>query len=697
MKQFGYTVITLLLLSLMTHSAANGTDKSHLVPPEAPEIVSAPPPVAPSVASIPPPPPLEEPKPSAEGRLWNLQDADILSIINEVSLETGKNFVVDPRVSGKISLVSSKPIKPNEVYQIFLSVLELLGYSAIPSGNVVKIVPNMESGEFATKVATSTNPGRGDEVVVRIIRLENVSANQLIPVLRPLLPQWSNISAYTPGNVLIVLGRAANISRIVAIVRNIDQTSANDIDVVPLHQASAAQLVAVLNNLQTAARSSGDTPQVSIAADERSNSVLLSGNKGARLHMKYLISHLDTPSGGAQGNTEVVYLRYLQAAKFAPLLGKIAQNMLGKNGSLDSSNAPSATASVSVNNSVGSDQKSVSAKEPENKTNIQAEPNTNAIIITAAPAMMTALNSIIAKLDIRPAQVLVEGIIVEIDEGNLRNLGIQWGTLGSITPANVQQATNPSQPLSATSFPPLGAGNIGIIPHTDIAAILSFLESKSGTDILSTPSIAVLDNQKALLEIGQDVPMQTGSYATTGGANTVTPFNTIETKPVTLKLIVTPQINLGTAVRLIIDLKNDSLQNPNSPGLTPIINTSSIKNSVIINSEDVLVLGGLISNSVTETINKVPFLGDLPIVGQYLFSQKNRQVQKRNLLVFIKPTILRTPMDSSMITNTKYDNIRNVQINYPEGVEKTPQKAPFVLPPWKVRHGELPKPFENTP
>ncbi|HSW93905.1 MAG TPA: type II secretion system secretin GspD [Gammaproteobacteria bacterium] len=614
----------------------------------------------------------DQPAP-AEGRLWNLQDADILSVINEVSLETGKNFIVDPRVSGKITLVSSKPIKPDQVYQVFLSVLSLLGYSAIPNGEVVKIIPNMESGENATKVVNRLVPGKGDEVVVRVIPLDNVSANQLIPIIRPLMPQWSNVSAYTPGNVLILLGRANNLQRIAHIIRNIDQTSSNNIDVVPLHQASASQLATVLNNLQNASRTSGDTPMVSIAADERSNSILLSGNRAARLHMKFLINHLDRPSSGSSGNTQVIYLRYLQAAKFAPILGKIAQNMLGKEVGKDAP-APSGSASGGP------------GKTPENTTIIQAEPNTNAIIITAPGTMMAALNAIVAKLDIRPAQVLVEGIIVEVDQSNLKNFGIQWGSLTGA--ATIPTPTNP------TDFPVPGAGNVGIIPNTSIVAILNILENQSGTNILSTPSIAVLDNQKAILEIGQDVPMQTGSYATTGGANTVTPFNTIETKPVTLKLQVIPQINLGDAVRLIINLKNDTLQNPNSPGLTPIINTSNIQNAVIINSKDVLVLGGLISNNVTETLNKVPLLGDLPVVG-LLFQQKNRQIQKKNLLVFLKPTILRNPEDYTMITNTKYDKIRNAQINWPEDLSKVPAKAPNVLPPWN-HNTELPKPFEST-
>ena len=608
-------------------------------------------------------------------RLWNLQDADILSIINEVSVETGKNFVVDPRVNGKISLISSKPIKPSEVYNLFLSVLELLGYSAIPSGNVVKIVPNMESPELAGRVASRQNPGKGDEVVVRVIPLHNVNASQVIPIIRPLLPQWSNVSAYTPGNVLIVLGRAANLKRIDEIIRDIDKESSNDIDIVPLHQTSAAQLANVLTNLQNASRASGDTPQVSIAPDERSNSILISGNRAARLRTRLLVHQLDVPSAGAQGNTQVVYLRYLQAKDFAPILGKIAQNILSKDAS-----SYAGTAGGQANYG-GAAPKSGS----ENTTSIQAEPNTNAIIITAPPRLMTALASIVARLDIRPAQVLVEGIIVEIDQDDTKNLGIQWGSL--TTP-------NAESNITTNGFLPLGMGSFGIIPDTQIQAILGLLQQKSGVDILSTPSVVVLDNQKATLAVGTQVTDQTGQYATTGSATTVTPFNTFNRLNVELKLEVTPQINLGDAVRLKIILKNDTLKNPDNPGLNPTVNTSQISNSVIVNSKDVLVLGGLISNNITDSVDKIPVLGDIPLVG-LLFQHKTRRLEKKNLMVFIKPTIIHDKNDAQAITHTKYDLSRQAQINWPEDLSnQAKQKLQNILPPWK-NDVKLPKPFNE--
>lgn len=617
------------------------------------------------------------------GRLWNLQDADILSVINEVSQETGKNFVVDPRVSGKISLISSKPLKNGQVYQVFLSVLGMLGYSAIPTGEVIKIVPNMESGEQATAVASNRSKGRGDEIVVRVIPLVNVSATQLIPVLRPLLPQWSNVSSYAPGNVLVLLGRASNIERIVHIIEDVDKASNSGIQLIPLHHAAAAQVALVLNNLQAAGRLSGDAQTVSIAVDDRSNSLLLSGPRSVRLRMRILISQLDSPSATPAGNTEVIYLRYLQAKTLAPLLGKIAQSIVGKEGeahvevaAVSASAGAAATKSTNVNSS------------------IQAEPNTNAIIITAAPALMRALKSVVAKLDIRPAQVLVEGIIAEIDESNLTSLGIQWGSVTSSGSVNAgsDSATNASV---ITSFPNYGAGVVGIMPSVQIQAVLSILQNLNGVDILSTPSIMVLDNQKATIEVGQDVPFQNGSYATTGSTSTVSPFTTIEQKPVTLKLDVTPQINLGSSVRLKLNLKNDTLQNPQNPGLNPVINTSKISNSVIINSEDVLVLGGLISHANNENINKVPILGDIPVIGR-LFQQKTRSQQKKNLMVFIKPIIIQNSEDAMNISQMKYAAIRNTQANFRDDLASIGDgHVSTRLPPWKNKK-DLPKPFETN-
>ena len=298
---------------------------------------------------------------------------------------------------------------------------------------------------------------------------------------------------------------------------------------------------------------------------------------------------------------------------------------------------------------------------------------------------MQALKAVIMKLDIRPAQVLVEAVIAEVDEANLTSLGIQWGSVGS----SGQVQASPTNP---TEFPSLGAGVVGIIPGTDIQAILSVLQNQNGVDILSTPSVMVLDNQKASIEVGKDVPMQSGSYTTTAGTSTVSPFTTVDQKPVTLKLEVTPQINLSNSVRLKLNLKNDTLQNPQNPGLTPIVNTSKISNTVIINNDDVLVLGGLISTSNIENINKVPILGDLPIIGP-VFQQKSQSQEKKNLMLFIKPIIMHDNDDSTLISQMKYNDVRQTQANFRDELADIGRKPlTTILPPWKNKR-DLPAPF----
>jgi len=620
-------------------------------------------------------------------RLWNLQDADILSIINEVSQETGKNFVVDPRVNGKITLISNKPLKQKEVYQVFLSVLSILGYSAIPSGDVIKIVPNMESGEQATPVLTNKNGVKGEEVVVRIIPLQNVSATQLIPILRPLLPQWSNISAYTPSNIIILLGRAANLERILAVIQDVDKATLSGIEVIPLRHASAVQIGTVLTNLQNANRMSGEGANVSVAVDERSNSILLSGLKSIRLRMRALIAQLDLPGTSSFGNTEVVYLRYLQAKTFAPIIGKIAQNILGKS----SNEGSSTTTTFSSSNTPGNVRGGGSKEEAggANTTNIQAEVNTNALIITAPPALMRSLKTVIAKLDIRPAQVAVQAIIAEIDENNISNLGVQWGGL---TPT-FGAATNTTGTITQ--------GSIGIIPGVfDITAILTMLQTLKGVDILSTPSVMVLDNQPAVIEIGTAIPITTGSYTTPTGGQTgtsPTPFQTNDYRNVTLKLDVTPQINLGSSVRLKIKLKNDTVAGlPAVPGGNPPINTSAITNTVLVNHGDVLVLGGLIQNTTNETIVRIPLLGDLPIIGK-IFQQKNLTQTKNNLMVFIKPSIVNDDNEANLVSQMKYQIIQRAQANYRGVLESmsTNTSVRKKLPPWK-NPKDLPTPFGAT-
>ena len=636
-------------------------------------------------------------KEQAAGRLWNLQDADILSIINEVSQETGKNFVVDPRVSGKISLVSSKPLKQQEVYQVFLSVLGILGYSAVPSGNVIKIVPNMESGEQTTPVLggkEKAGRNKGEEVIVRVIPLENVSATQLLPILRPMLPQWSNISAYTPGNVLIILGRASNLDRILTIIQDVDKAATSGIEIIPLRHATATQLAAVINNLQAASKAAGDASVPGVAVDERSNSLLLSGVKSARLRLRALISQLDAPSKIPSGNTEVVYLRYLEAKTFAPILGRVVQNMLGK-GSQSAALNENVAAQGSTVGTTGASS-STTKESVTNSTNIQAETNTNALIITATPAIMDSIKKVVARLDVRPAQVLVEAVIAQVEESNTKSLGIQWGNLVTTAQNVVNNNTNTSAPNNNGGFAPLGVGVIGIIPGIKIQAVLSMLQTLNGVDILSTPSVMVLDNRQASIEIGQSLPITTGQYTTQSAQQNgvATPFTTQSYRDVTLKLDVTPQINLGNAVRLKINLKNDTVSGTVQPGVNPQINTSTIKNSVLVNNEDVLVIGGLMSNTTNETIERIPLISDIPVIGR-AFQRKGMDRAKKNLMVFIKTTIVHDGLDGAVLSQNKYHYIKQQQANHHDnlyGMDRA--SVQNRLPPWE-NPKDLPTPFEK--
>lgn len=600
-------------------------------------------------------------------RLWNLQDADILSIIHEISQATGKNFVVDPRVNGKITLISSKPIAENQVYAVFLSILSALGYSAVPGEGIIKIVPTPDSSEMTTRLATTKAPGKGDEIVVRVIPLENISASQVISSIRPLLPQWSTISAYIPGNVLILTGQASNLQRIVRLIQEVDHTTNNNIEVIPLHHASAMQVSTVLVNLQNAGHMSNEMPAATIAVDERSNYIILSGTQAARLKMRLLILQLDQPTHTNSGSTEVVYLRYLKAKEIAPLLNQVVVNIMGEKQSIASPPLPTEN----------QDHKNWANLTT---TPIQAELTTNALIITAPTTIMKALKSIISRLDIRPAQVLIEAVIAEIDERDLKNLGIQWGSF--IKPKNLLPTIDGILP---TDFPIPGAGSLGIIPDMSIRAVLNLLENINGANILSTPSIVVLDNHKATIEVGQDVPQQSGSFSTpptTGGQ--ISPFNTFDRRRVSLQLDVIPQINLGNAVRLSIALRNDTLRNPDNPSSNPLINVSQIKNAVIVNNNNILVLGGLISNYYHETINKVPILSDLPLLG-LAFQQKSRSLEKKTLIVFIKPIILHHAEEALIITHTKYEAIRQIQIHAAQQFKNIDKDMiSNILPAWEA-------------
>ena len=612
-------------------------------------------------------------------QLWNLHDADIQQVAIEVSRETHKNFLIDPRVNGHINIVSSTPLPPDEVYQMFLSMLQVLNYTIIPTNtpDLYKIIPLSGSLSQNIPVSTYNKSQKGGELVVRVIGLQHVSASKIIPILRPLIPDTGSISNYFPANALIITSSVSNIDHLMKVISALDQANTNQIEVIPLHQAMASDVITVLNTLDN---DMADESHVIIVADPHTNSLLLKGDLQGRLKIRHLIARLDVSApAGFEGNTQVVYLHYLKAAKIAPVLMKVAK--------ADSSSGSSDSKSSGEN------------------VNIQAEPSTNSLILTAPPTVMHNLQSVVAQLDIRPAQVLVEAAIVEIDEGTLKQLGVQWGTInkenstdstlnadGSTSVTSGGDADSGSVAITRGALPVGYNQGVGVIKSGNFREIISLLQQSQSTDILSTPSLVVLDNQTAKIDVGKTLSIQTGSYASTDNTTSVDPFNTFDRQQIGLHLYVTPQINLGDAVQLKIDQGNETLENPLNPTTTPVTNNSGIKTTVLVNTGDILVLGGLISNNEQNGESKIPFLGDIPGVGK-LFQYHTHTNVKKNLMVFLKPIILYNQQNSIAITNSKYDFIRNQEMRWKNN---QPMQSTEHLPPLPTDI-HLPTPFEHTP
>ena len=665
----------------------------------------------------------------SQGRLWTLQNADIRSVIDEISRETGKNFIVDPRVQGNISIVSSTPLTNDEVYQVFLSALQVLGYSAIPTGQIIKIVPNSTANSLGATVGSSYNQGTGDQIIARVIPLQNVSADLLAPLLRPLLPDWANLSSYASTNVLIAVGPAQSVKRLAEIAAKVDVTNTNGIDLISLHYVSAIDVANTIQSLQSTEKADGTMPDVSVAADAASNSILLSGNKNARLKMRVLISELDAPTAaGTGGNTQVIYLHYLRAQDLVPILAGVAESYYrGPVGTVIGTRSQIGTDYASINNPSDDGQGSVAASPSESsgtaaatpaaspvaqpqqaqttesdtnsadddkpKIELIAEPNTNSIIINAPPMLMHILKNVITQLDIQPAEILVQALIAEVDQQTACQLGIQWG---AITPAG---STGVLTPNNATTAFQAGIGLITGQGIHDLQGVITALQQNTNNNILSTPSVLVLDNHQAKIEVGQEVSVQASTYpGNAGGTTTASPYSTYQREKVTLHLYVTPQINQNNSLLLSIDQGNDTLQNPeDATSTTPVFNISSIKTSILVDSGNIIVLGGLIQNQYGDGTSGLPVLSNIPILG-HLFRTDNTNSQKKDLMVFLRPIIVSKPGDSTYITQAKYNFARQEMLRW---LQQTPRYEfqPIMnqtVPP-SLNTKQLVKPFPQIP
>ena len=617
----------------------------------------------------------------------NLKDADIGALISTVAEVTERNFIIDPRVKGKVTVISSRPMDSDEVYQVFLSILKVHGFAAVPSGEVIKIVPDVNAKQDGIPTASDGSPGRGDEMVTRVVQVDNVAAAQLVPILRPLVPQQGHLAAYPATNVLIISDRANNVERMLTIIRRIDQVSDSEIEVITLQYASAVEVVRVLTSLKratpaakgAAAAAGGD--QV-LVADERTNSVLLGGDRASRLRMRAIISHLDTPLDTG-GNTDVIYLRYATAED-------IVDTLLGV-GKIEEQEAQQGKGKVTA---------------PKGAFDIQADEATNALVITAPPDIMRTLKHVITQLDIRRAQVLVEAVIAEVSEDTARELGVQWafGGSGNNSPVGIVNFTNSGSLISDVINGAADAASGGSFPSIvdnallgfaktngsfNYLAVMNLLASDANTNILSTPTLVTLDNEEAEIVIGENVPFVTGSFSSTGANDGATnPFQTIQREDVGLTLKIKPQINEGDALRLEIEQEVSSIADSVAGASDIVTNKRSIKTNVMVDDGEVVVLGGLIEEQIGESIQKVPFLGDIPFLGA-LFRSKTADVKKTNLMVFIHPVILRDAAVTESYTNSKYNYIRALQMQQDEdGVNMIPGKQHPVLPVMEEFSGE---------
>ncbi|MCG3200272.1 MAG: hypothetical protein NFCOHLIN_00120 [Gammaproteobacteria bacterium] len=619
----------------------------------------------------------------------NLKDADIRAFIESMAELTGRNFVIDPRVQGKVTVISAMPTDPKTLYEVFVSILKVHGFTAVEAGDVVKIIPDV----VAKAQGGDSGPGGsflGEEPVTRVIDLKYVTAAELVPVLQPLLPPEAHIAAHNASNAIIISDARANVARLAQIISRIDRKVERDVEVIRLNQASAAEIAKVLNATrpQTPDPTTGAVP-IGVVADERTNSLIIGGDRETRLQLRTLISHLDTPIN-VQSNVEVIYLRNAVAKDLLETLKEVGKK-------LDTRSAQDAAAAAAQ----GAATAAPAGGAPE--VQIYADEATNALILQGSPERIREMRGIIQALDIRRAQVHVEGVIAEVSAGKAAELGVQWrtnnpddGFLGGIifpgtSAGNIQSITPPTFTL--------GTGlTLGFLEGATVRALLRALATDSATNVLATPSLVTMDNEEAEITVGQNVPFITGQYTTTGAGEGVTnPFQTVERKDIGVLLKVKPQINEGDTVKLTLEQEVSSIS-PDTSGVDIITNKRAIKTNVLVEDGQMIVIGGLIQDDVRQSTQKVPLLGDIPIIGN-AFRNRRSDVAKTNLMVFLQPTIVRDMITANNLTMGKYSLIRDKQLVEPfNHVQLLPDVQAPKLPAYsmpQLRDGEMPPPVQS--
>ena len=608
----------------------------------------------------------------------NFVNADIPSVIKAVGEITGKNFIIDPRVKGTVIITSAKPVPRDQVYPILLSALRMQGFSAIEGRGVVKIVPEAEAKQNYSVTRGKGLRDSGDRIITQVYPLVYESAAQMMPVLRPLIGPNNTIAVLPNSNTLVITDYADNVRRLNAIIEAVDQPSANDTALIKLNHVSAVDLAQSLGRLMADGPTGGQAApggsKLLIVPDVRSNSLLVRSDNPARIQtLRGLVAGLDVP-GALGGNIHVVYLRNAEAAKLAETLRGILTGevpaALASTPSLGTGTTPSASPATTSSSALSG---------PAGGSMILADLATNSLIINAPDVTYNSLRAVIDKLDARRAQVFVEALVVEITAEKAAEFGIQWQDLRNLNDSGTNfiggtnfgaRGTGTNIIDAAANLTTVGSGlNIGVVSGKidipgfgevlNLGALARALESDANANILSTPNLVTLDNEEAKIVIGQNVPFVTGSYTTT---TTPSPFQTIERRDVGLTLKVRPQVSEGGAVKLQIYQEISSLR-PTTTAADVITDKRSIESTVLVDDGRIIVLGGLIQDTMQDGIDKVPLLGDIPLFG-HLFKSETRKRMKTNLMVFLRPYVLRDTAGADGVTSERYDFIRQKQAEF---------------------------------
>ncbi|MGP2362135.1 type II secretion system secretin GspD [Acinetobacter junii] len=639
-----------------------------------------------------------------QAQTWkiNLRDADLTAFINEVADITGKNFAVDPRVRGNVTVISNKPLNKNEVYDLFLGVLNVNGVVALPSGNTVKLVPDSNVKNSGIPYDSRSRAG-GDQIVTRVIWLQNTNPNDLIPALRPLMPQFAHLAAVAGTNALIVSDRAANIYQLENIVRNLDGTGQNDIEAISLQSSQAEEIIGLLETMSaTGASKDFIGSRVRIIADNRTNRILIKGDPDSRKRLRQMIEMLDVPSADRLGGLKVFRLKYASAKNLAEILQGLVtgqsvssssasnnagssnnpiNNLVSNNQSSNSTSGSSSSISTpSINLNSGSNNQNAGVSSFNgNGVSIIADSTQNALVVKADPQLMREIEAAIQQLDIRRQQVLIEAAIIEVAGDDADQLGVQWA-LGDISSGiGLINFTNVGSSLSklAAGYLTGGAAGLGsaIGAGSSIVvgdykegangsrklygALIQALKSNTKSNLLSTPSIVTMDNEEAYIVVGQNVPFVTGSVTT--NSTGVNPYTTVERKDVGVTLKVVPHIGEGGSVRLEVEQEVSAVQESRGQATDLVTSKRAIKTSVLADHGQTVVLGGLISDNSIHSRQGLPVLGDIPYLGR-LFRADSKTNEKRNLLVFIHPTIVGDSDDVRRISQQRYNQLYSLQL-----------------------------------